>query len=276
MNRSFEDQKLSEDTDDQILQIQQQQATTLAARRTIALQLLQNEQDRARDELQSQFETGQISGDQYTARSNDLTRLYNARSAAAVTDMGGPIEQYIRSVQDLNTEFQDAAVGGIKQLSSGLADAVLGAKNLGQVFSSVMLQMERDILDDLFNKLAADTVGGLLGGFHIPGFASGTNSAPGGVALVGEAGPELVNLPSGSQVIPNSALASIGLPPSGSSQGGYTIIQPLVFNAQGAVMTSDVLQQANAIAAQQAGRAYQQFRTDQALAARRQGKRLGS
>ena len=35
------------------------------------------------------------------------------------------------------------------------------------------------------------------------GFAGGTDSAPGGVALVGEKGPELVNLPRGSQVIPN-------------------------------------------------------------------------
>jgi tape measure domain-containing protein len=40
-------------------------------------------------------------------------------------------------------------------------------------------------------------------GFHdIPGFAAGTDSAPGGLAMVGEQGPELVNLPRGSQVIP--------------------------------------------------------------------------
>jgi phage-related tail protein len=38
---------------------------------------------------------------------------------------------------------------------------------------------------------------------HIPGFASGTDFAPGGLSLVGEHGPELVNLPRGSQVIPN-------------------------------------------------------------------------
>jgi tape measure domain-containing protein len=37
----------------------------------------------------------------------------------------------------------------------------------------------------------------------IPGFAGGTDFAPGGLAMVGERGPELVNLPRGSQVIPN-------------------------------------------------------------------------
>ena len=35
---------------------------------------------------------------------------------------------------------------------------------------------------------------------------NGTDFAPGGLALVGEKGPELVNLPRGSQVIPNDIL----------------------------------------------------------------------
>jgi phage-related protein len=38
------------------------------------------------------------------------------------------------------------------------------------------------------------------GGGSVPGFASGTSYAPGGMAWVGERGPELVNLPRGSQV----------------------------------------------------------------------------
>ena len=36
------------------------------------------------------------------------------------------------------------------------------------------------------------------------GFAGGTSFAPGGLSLVGERGPELVNLPRGSQVFSNS------------------------------------------------------------------------
>lgn len=38
----------------------------------------------------------------------------------------------------------------------------------------------------------------------IPGFAAGTLSAPGGLAVVGERGPELVSLPKGARVYPNS------------------------------------------------------------------------
>jgi hypothetical protein len=40
----------------------------------------------------------------------------------------------------------------------------------------------------------------------IPAFANGTDYSPGGLALVGENGPELVNLPGGSSVIPHGAL----------------------------------------------------------------------
>ncbi len=38
------------------------------------------------------------------------------------------------------------------------------------------------------------------------GYVQGTSFAPGGLALVGEMGPDLVNLPRGSQVIPNPRL----------------------------------------------------------------------
>ena len=44
----------------------------------------------------------------------------------------------------------------------------------------------------------------------MPAFANGTKFAPGGLALVGERGPEIVDLPMGSQVIPNHELDSIG------------------------------------------------------------------
>jgi hypothetical protein len=45
----------------------------------------------------------------------------------------------------------------------------------------------------------------------VPGFAIGTDFAPGGMAWVGENGPELVNLPRGSQVISNDKLGGSGV-----------------------------------------------------------------
>jgi hypothetical protein len=45
--------------------------------------------------------------------------------------------------------------------------------------------------------------GNLENRIHLPRFARGTAYAPGGMAIVGERGPELVNLPRGSQVYSN-------------------------------------------------------------------------
>jgi hypothetical protein len=51
---------------------------------------------------------------------------------------------------------------------------------------------------------ATDAGGGLLR--MLPGFATGVRNFGGGLAMVGERGPELVNLPKGSDVIPNDRL----------------------------------------------------------------------
>jgi hypothetical protein len=60
--------------------------------------------------------------------------------------------------------------------------------------------------------------GNLFGGFSGTGFATGTNFAPGGLALVGERGPELVNLPRGAQVIPNQVLEARRASAAGGQQ----------------------------------------------------------
>lgn len=54
---------------------------------------------------------------------------------------------------------------------------------------------------------AMRTVGRAVG---IPGFASGVQNFGGGLAVVGERGPELVNLPRGSDVIPNNQIGNMG------------------------------------------------------------------
>lgn len=67
----------------------------------------------------------------------------------------------------------------------------------------------------------------------IPAFATGVQNFRGGMALVGERGPELVNLPIGSEVIPNHRMASF----SGSNNvvlnGNFGIsLETLYFNLE--------------------------------------------
>ncbi|MDB5616103.1 phage tail length tape measure family protein [Tardiphaga sp.] len=77
--------------------------------------------------------------------------------------------------------------------------------------------------------LAGSTGNISVGGYSMPQFASGTNSAPGGLARINELGGEIVNLPSGAQVIPHDvsmAMASrVSFPtflPAGAAPSGGT------------------------------------------------------
>ena len=61
----------------------------------------------------------------------------------------------------------------------------------------------------------------------IPGFAGGTSFAPGGLARINERGGEIVNLPSGAQVIPHDL--------SKRMRGGGTVVNYApVYNVHGA------------------------------------------
>lgn len=64
-------------------------------------------------------------------------------------------------------------------------------------------------LGDVLRNIIKNIPGGewAMQQLHVPGFAEGTPFAPGGLAIVGERGPELVNLPRGAQVIPNHQLS---------------------------------------------------------------------
>jgi hypothetical protein len=108
------------------------------------------------------------------------------------------------------------------------------ADRLSQTFADVLVEggSFRDALRSLLAETASSVGGSLLqsgisaigAAIGIPAFAGGTRFAPGGLALVGERGPELVNLPRGSQVIPNHALG-----------GGGTVVHfAPVINAAGA------------------------------------------
>lgn len=98
--------------------------------------------------------------------------------------------------------FKDMAndiLGSLNQLSNsirggGFLDILTGVVGLGLQLGGA----------GLFGKKVAANIN------RVPAFANGTNFAPGGLALVGERGPELVNLPRGSRVTPNNELGGMG------------------------------------------------------------------
>ena len=74
------------------------------------------------------------------------------------------------------------------------------------------------------------------GFLHLFGFASGTNSAPGGFAMVGEKGPEIMYVPRGAQITPNHKIGSYAGGTSGArsfSSSSSTSIGELHVHAHG-------------------------------------------
>ena len=112
-------------------------------------------------------------------------------------------------------DFTDAARGGLSDsLSSGVIAAAHG-KGFGNAFKSGLSSLGdrfigmgmKDITGGLLGQPGQGLGTGLLGSLfagHM--FAGGTSDAPAGPAIVGEKGPELVNLPAHAQVMTNGAL----------------------------------------------------------------------
>jgi len=136
---------------------------------------------------------------------------------------------------------------GLQGFEDETVKALTGAKTSWRSFFLELDQMAmKFLLNKIFSSLlsgAGNSGGGGLGGFFsslfgggggaaaggaasggdwasvssvlsdvgIAGFAAGTDSAPGGLAWVGEQGPELLNLPAGSSVTPMSAMRPGGI-----------------------------------------------------------------
>lgn len=106
----------------------------------------------------------------------------------------GQLQGFIRAIS-LIIEFVTTLMGKFIELNKTL-------RSLGESFQA-----------NVFDRLSK--MGGALGGFFgglksfLPGFASGVTNFRGGLAVVGERGPELVNLPRGSDVISNKDISSI-------------------------------------------------------------------
>lgn len=147
-------------------------------------------------------------------------------------------EQAQKALDKIKETILQGSIDTFSNLASGIGEtlgAVFGSKGIGEAFAkaaqtllagigsvlqeigrqiiatSALIQALKKALATLILNPAAGIIvglglvalGGLLKSIKIPGFAGGVNNFSGGLALVGERGPELVNLPRGSDVIPN-------------------------------------------------------------------------
>lgn len=127
------------------------------------------------------------------ARLKALPQLKANAEASAKQSTMGPLEQYMDRAKldadELNEAFQGVAVDGLQSLNDGLTDAIMGSKNLGDMFKNVAKQIIADLIriaiqQTIVNSLMG-AVGGLFGGGSIatPGFGNLQGSIGGSSAL---------------------------------------------------------------------------------------------
>lgn len=139
-------------------------------------------------------------------------------------DIGETIASATRDIVPIfETKVSDPLLENLERITRGFSDMVVDVE--GSIKGLVSSFKSGDIVGIIVG--VADTIGAIAGaisgiksgfGTKVPAFADGTNFAPGGLSLVGERGPELVNLPRGAQVIPNNKLNSFG-----GGQGGGVV-----------------------------------------------------
>jgi phage-related protein len=141
------------------------------------------------------------------------------RIIAAIVNAGADAVDGVKGALAGVASFVTGAWGKVKSALTGPLEAAQGPFDTFLGIVRAIAGALRDIADAASSALgwlgkvsgAAGAVKGVLG--HLPHFAEGVTGFAGGLALVGERGPELVRLPAGSDVIPNHklgpALASV-------------------------------------------------------------------
>lgn len=140
----------------------------------------------------------------------DKIKAFLSRIWSDIASAWGPnIAALKRGVADLGKTLKDLAVNayqwganfignfakGVTDRFKGLVDDVVKYKNALKALAT-----GQDVMIDASHR---DTGRSMGLNYKPNGYASGTNWHPGGLAWVGEQGPELVNLPRGSAVLSN-------------------------------------------------------------------------
>ena len=117
------------------------------------------------------------------------------------------------AAQDLKDKFDKIGESVEKNIVGNLTDAVMGTQTLGQAAVNVLNNLKRKIIEVQIEKAAAgigDKISGFLGNLFKKRERGGPVAA-GGAYLVGEKGPEILQMGSrGGNIIPNNEIRGGG------------------------------------------------------------------
>lgn len=147
------------------------------------------------------------------------------------------LKQLELDAKNLRKGFDEVAVNSMNTFADGLTDIITRTKTVGEAFTAMANSIIRDLVRMAVKQMIIGPIAALLGlgggggagglfslfggGGGGKGLAGGTDNWRGGPTWVGENGPEILNLPQGSQVIPNDVVRNM----DGGGNGGVTVLQ---------------------------------------------------
>lgn len=175
------------------LQAQSALAQTAAERREVELRILDLAYQEQRDRIARLRATGEWRDAEEAARIEaSLPAAYDRDRASVMQGTRGPWEQFMASLPDTaakaNEALEAVAAGGMSSLVDGLADAIAGARSLGDVFKNVAQQIVADLIRIQLQKALVGALGNSLGG--LLGLGGGS-----GIQWKGTAGLDTSGLP---------------------------------------------------------------------------------
>lgn len=112
-------------------------------------------------------------------------------------------ESKLESLKEAMTSVGDSFKSNFKSMIDGTKSF---KESLGSFLADIASMLANSAMNQLWGSIGGGLGGilaGALGGPTLPAHALGTNGSAAGFALVGERGPELMNLRAGTKIIPN-------------------------------------------------------------------------
>lgn len=163
------------------------------------------------------------------------TNIYKNRHEIAefiekIIDFGIKLIEFTEKNGPAIKDFSIKIVKDMLEIVGVIGKIISGFEKAGELFSRYKY-WSKQVKED------KSLLGTIKSAFALPKFASGTNYANGGLAIVGEKGPELLNIPTGTKIFSNNEtkriLNSSNISNSNTNiNNNKTIIEKVIINAK--------------------------------------------
>lgn len=254
--RNLEKLEMQASITERILAAQLAVANTAAGQRAIEDQMFKDRQEVERRLYAAKLKQAEYTEAEIAKMMADFDRAQKEEAGAHNGRPKGPLDEWRRSVADIDTQLESMAANGLDSFTDGLVDAALRTKDLGDVFANVADQIISDLMRIGVQKMItvplaealfggsgggggstagsiAKIVGSLFGG----GRAAGGPVSPGQIYRINENGQEYFAPTTAGKIIPAGQL---GVPGGASAGGAPSITINHTVNANDAVLAGQV------------------------------------